>query len=508
MNESKIDDVIADLAILHGIGIPRYLVGRDELLSGLQGCYAGDVRSSAWLFGPRRIGKTAIAQEVERRARTTQTTAYSVDAIDANSFDELLDRMCNKVPNGTLSGHSSPRARFEALARTSERGPLLLVFDEMDEIALSMSTTEQAFLRRVKGEYPRLSYLFISGREPAQIMEEVPEISSRLLGICFPARVHPLRKHDVERLCRMVADDLSIPAVSLDAAAIWSAVGGFTVAVRSGLKKIAIARRHDPELDNDERHARLLDIAHAHDADLRGYWRSLRSETRAVLAGTLDPSRCERALREDGLYDRRGISGYELLVSRAPSWNADAAESLGATDRNNLDNTLELFRLAADINTTLRYRGKTIAFRAGEGTFHLHRLLRFPCNQAQFVASVDYLYKVFYEGARSVDGPHPKAWLLPSPMDKSYAASDVVQALNTLRCLLFHDKTRDRDSEQPNRHYKDAGSIYLEYCGQPQPVDDAARALVRSEVVRRLVELLHQIHEQLELRNVGAPAPA
>src|SRR5262249_32042519 len=126
----------------------------------------------------------------------------------------------------------------------SSNRPVLLILDEFDKVASGMSTNEQAFLRRLGQDYSHFGIVFVSCFSPSCVMEEVPEIGSRLLGVCTQERVRPLQFQDIKVLCRRIGDKLGCVRFEQHARCIWNAAGGFPVLVTSLAKDIAVKSYH------------------------------------------------------------------------------------------------------------------------------------------------------------------------------------------------------------------------------------------------------------------------
>lgn len=481
--------VFRDLGRLHGSVPRRYFVGREELESQLEGSVSGEELNPAWIYGPRRMGKTALARMIERRA--DGACVVWVDAIDVATFDDVLDRVVTRARDQyaiNVNGET-PRTRFETLVKTSAADQrLVIVFDEFDSVALGMSTPEQALLRRLKSEHPLLGYIFISCLKPTDLMEEVPDKHSRILGICQLPRVKPLEQRHVKQLCQQVAGELDIPALADDADAIWSAVGGFPAAVMRALRMLATARYHDPGLDREDvdeklRHQLLPEV----EVDLQGMWRSIRPGTRAFLRGEAEVEDCERDLREDGFHSRRSTSRATLLAEAGRRWEHThrARDTTG-------DHAVvvDLLRLVGDLNEALRLQSRQVALRVNDHATQVWRLARTPVTEELLNDAYVRLYTQFYENARQLKGPDPKPYLLPEPLAKIYRSARVIEAIVKLRCTYGHDRTRETDDEKPNRHYAELGEIFEEHCRARQPTSHEQRREVRLGLLHTLCELL------------------
>lgn len=487
---------LAALSVRDGLGDDRFFVGRAELLDHLAGCYTGQQRTCAWLYGPRRIGKTSVAKEVARRAERTGTKVLFVDAMDVRPAS--LEALIRRVIGSNGAGHQSgdERAKFEGLVRShvDQGRPFLLIVDEADGVVMNFQTNEQAFLRRLKADVSGLAYLFVSHMPPAELVEEVPEKQSRLLGVCEQRRVMPLERRDIKELATRVASTLEIQLPQESADFVWNQAGGFPLAVTGLLKAIAIARKHatgDVDLDVlPERLAGELRV------DLRDYWRSLNPGSRTA---SLDPStgfKHQADLKEDGLWSN-GSSTLGTMVKSLGERSGNADEdrpAAAAVPVNEIAFTLR--PLVREINEALQLTGRPNGFRLVSAADDVFRAARTPCTDDQLKLSLDYLYQVYFEGARSTDG-NPRRYLLPPPLGELYAKSEVIQTISDLRCFYFHDHARATDHERPNRYAEEAGAHFERLCGRRVPATDELRLQVRTRILQELHSLLVTVRSRV-----------
>jgi len=282
------DHVFSLLSVKDGMTDQRYFVGRQQDVSSLSGCYCLDQRSFAWVHGPRRIGKSSLAQVIMDKAEKNNTQVLWVDAIDIEppNFTCLLERVLAFAEPWMKPAGSTLKKRFENLVKTSNIKPILMVFDEFDRVALNLCMEEQVFFRRMAQQYRGWCCLFISRLPPQGIVEEVTDANSRLLGICNQHLVRPLERRDVKDFCRRVAEDLGQKDLEDLHVDIRKAVGGFPVAVAAALKSLAIAitMRENPEDELDANEI-IAKSAVGVSMELEGYWSSLSPVTRSVLLG-------------------------------------------------------------------------------------------------------------------------------------------------------------------------------------------------------------------------------
>lgn len=492
-------EVFSLLSVKDGMINGRYFVGREELLSNLNGSVVGIQRSSAWIYGPRRIGKSSVGRALVRMAEDSGTAIVYVDAIDLadEGFIGALQRALQKSAPFSSFPKCEVKGAFEALASSSRDHPITVIFDEFDKVALSMKMNEQAFLRRLATDYEQFSYVFISCLPPGSIIEEVTEINSRILGICNQQRIMPLDRRAIHELCRRVAEDLQQKQLIEVHSLIRGFAGGFPVAVVAVLKKLAVAVYHRGLLEYEEMEEIAQSVYGELEIDLRSYWSTLKPGTRTVLMDKTEKTIFERELKEDGFKTREeGIIRPAFLLRagndcarRVP---VAADSSLGSND---METVNCLFKLISNINHSLKLRGACDGFYIGSHQLQFYRLTRQPCIEDEFRNCIDYLYKLFFEGARLAKDE--KKYRLPPPLDEMYKKTKVIGDISNLRNFLFHDKTRHTDPEKPNKYFRQAGDIYQRHCGNREPATNSLRQEVKRSILAEMIDLLENVNKKV-----------
>jgi len=493
------EEIFNLLGVKQGMTDDRYFVGREELLSSISCCASGEQRTPVWIYGPRRIGKTSIANAVSRKAKKENTTVIYLDTSDlpSDSIEGVLERSVSRVKRQFHVDPGDIKQQFESIAEKSVEKPILFIFDEFDKIATNMLMDDQAFLRRLDAENKKFSYLFISCVPTENIVENFPDINSRLLGVCNKQKIAPLERRDIKRLFKKVAADLEMPDFKHLDKIVWKMVCGFPVAVMSMTKALAIAWYHRGELDEEKVFETLRSARRDVTVDIEKYWHSLQSATRAVMLGRCEPDKYQQVLKEDGFYNRReGFIKPQFLVEAAENSAPDI--NLSTSDdksKQYYENIFNLGKLISRINHSLQLKSQTHGFYLGNQTIKMYKLSRNPCDENNFKASVDYLYKIFYEGARVKK--KNKIYRLPSPLDFMYKSNPVIGTISKLRNFIYHDKTRNTDAEKQNKYFSEAGDVFEKYCGQRDPFNDILRQQIRQGLINDLLSLLNEIYNKL-----------
>jgi hypothetical protein len=512
MNVSAGKDVVERLAVRESMSDPRYFVGRDRLIGGLP-CLSSNQRGPVWLFGAQRIGKSSIAKALERKAKDKGDLVIWVDLIDADrrTFNEwlsvILQRAREDADNFQLTDEQSENPRFglEALAKYSNRQPVLLIFDEFDRMAMQMRLDEQAFLRKLSHNHYSFTYVFITRSDPVRIIEDVEE-HSRLTGVCRQKCVPPLSRRAVKKLCRLAFKDLDVELPNYLADMIWERVGGISVAVTHLVCQVVCEYLYEdvPPEKHDIEHV-FKSEKRALRPDLEGYWWDLHPHVRMVLLG--ETSKESSQAIEDKLYGAGLIDRRRRDVIR-PQWLIDLGNELGVTSMGEgvevqnvrLKRVKRLHSLMASINETLKLKTGREPFEQTTETLKWFPLSRESCSDSEFVAAVNHLYKVFFEGASKGSGDDRK-FRFPDTLDEFYEGSrsnsNIVGHISWVRNHFDHDKNSPADHFKPNKNYKTIGELFEEYCGCASPRTELERLKLRDELVRRLADHLQRVDNKV-----------
>jgi hypothetical protein len=341
-----------------------YLVGREALLEEAGRAYRGEGRQSVWLYGPRGLGKTTVAEAIRFRAESGGTRVLSVNASDADPFSleglgALLIRAGSRRKG---SGGGGARARLEALAMSSTKCPVLLVIDNFDRAAAHLDLDGQALLRALAERHRGFAYLFVSREPPSRLLEDVAVVESRLAGICTALAVHALKRHDVRTFVERVARDFAIGELGLRWRKIWESTGGFPVVVVRAV--VALAREFSAGTIAGEGafDDSLAEIGLRLREDCVRAWRGLRPGSQDVLLNRVRAADHVDSLRRDGLFDRE-----QADQTSRPAWIvAVGHERTGcrATPPEEDFNASERIRgIIAEINHATKLRAGKDCFR-------------------------------------------------------------------------------------------------------------------------------------------------
>lgn len=493
------DEIFSLLSCKNGMNDDRYFVKRKELMAKLIGDISSSQHTSVWIYGPRRVGKTSIAHSISRFCNENDYLCLYIDAIDLykNGFQTLMEKTIVLASRTVPLPGNDYKEQFESLAKSSNIRPVLLIIDEFDKIALNMDEVDQAFFRRLDSEFNEFSFMFISYQSPTDIMEEV-EVNSRLLGVCDTQKIKPFTRLEVKSLFKKVKTDLGNNEFDSCAEHVFNCIGGFPVAVTAACKDLAVACHHRERLTDDDIHDILENIKNTLEVDIRSYWTYLSPFTKSVLLGQSDSSEYDSFLREDGLFVRgKGVIRPKFLIEIGEKKKSFVAEYDKKSDPDAIYQTaINIFQIVSEINQSLHLKKFPDGFKIDNISIQMHRLCKQPCSEDALENSVSYMYKVFFEGAKTVKGE--KKYRLPQPFGDIYKKSKVVGDISNLRNFFHHNQTRSSDPEKPNKYYKTASEIFERRCGEVEPFTDELRTKIRTSLLRDLQEILLTIHKGIQ----------
>lgn len=400
------------LASKDGLRDGRLFVGRRRQLSLCAGL--GTTASAIWIWGPRRIGKTSLADELERQfaARFPEGRRARVDASTLHDIDDLLGAIVAQCASGSSArADSDQRARFQRLAVSTSTGPpLLVIIDEFDRLAPRLWEADQATLRAATTGGRKVNYIFVSHIDPARIVEEVPTVDSRLLGICEIVRLGILERQDVFEFFARVGSELNRPGFADYAATVWPTVGGHPHSVMVLAHELACDDQTGSfvlEASLARRRAELLRHAES-------LLRDLSPPTRAFLRGSSDDV-CRSDALADGFFTQRGPVRPALVVEALQSSGLDF--EAGSARLSEVELTVRLHDSIAEVNLNLKGRGINAWFESRDEVRRFSKTMR-PClDEARFEECVNHLAKVVYEAARMRDltqgDPNAMEWRIP-----------------------------------------------------------------------------------------------
>jgi len=479
----------------------RYFVGRDEYVLNLINCTEGEARSPAWIYGARRIGKSSIAKELERRAITKGTSTYWIDAINITTFEKLI-KVTLDVANFHINTEKSLSENFEDFSLLSYKRPILLIYDEFDRVGMSLRTEQQGLLRKLSQINRMFSYIFITHKSPELLIEEVPDINSRILGICNQKHIYPLLERDIRELFDLVCEDLKYTDTQSCALHIWEKVGGYSVAVMTMMRSIASAIVCRKTLDDDDLDEIYCCVRSEISGDLSSYWWDLNNKSRFFILN----NSCEAWAFQDGNANyllRDGIV-YRKRI-HTPTWLSETGCRLGLTKKGILSDEGDSFyskitnvhSLISQINDTARLKGLLAPFDTGESLKYFW-LLREPCNELNFKAAIEHLYMVFYEGTSKLSS-RERIYRFPDEIASTYKGAKVIGDISDIRNFFLHKHANEKDIAVVNLPYKEAGTIFFRYCGEAAPYEVAMWKLIKERIIDEIIVLLEEISQKLKI---------
>jgi hypothetical protein len=471
-------ELLKFLGSRNGVEDPRHFTGRQGELLACAGL--GETTKVVWVFGPRRSGKTAFAQQLCRTvaAQHLGSRVLSIDASNVKTFDELLEAV---LRTARLSGSGDPRSRFEGLADSTREGtPTLLVVDEFDRASISLGVDEQALLRRLTTGDRRLSYVFVSRMPPWRIVEEVSDVASRLLGIAQHVPIPQFRVDDVVQLFEMAAECVASPDLAAAARRCWEEVGGHALSVMTLLQRLTIAAMQG-ELDFD----RVLDVLRIELlGQLSSLWRDLRPGTRAILLddAVMKDATARSDASQEGFISRMKEPLRPRLLMEA---GRDASSSVRpAEDSGEMAATARLHDAIFEVNVCVKSRTGEAWFASNDEVRRQHGTMRPVLNEKEFSWAVAHLYKVVYEASRELDPKRnptsdPMKSRIPAPYWSILRGSEGMECLQAYRSFYHHDADFNRgDGAKGFDRHQRVGKAFTIAIGKERPgvAEDWAKA--------------------------------
>ena len=506
-NGTKLDETLCLLGVRDRMSNFAYFVGRDEDVDQLLPCIGGEQRTCVWLHGPRRIGKSSLASYFGQRNEDEGGLTIWVDAGDLGQqdFDALLGRVVVQLDRSSPVEGETIRERIERAVAPDQERRLLIVFDEMDRLAISLRTHEQAFLRRLSSDNPRLAFFFITRTAPSALVEEVPEVSSRLLGICVQHKLGILAPSAINELLRRVEERSGCAGCHAWFDVLWGTVGGHPLAVMSLTHALlAAARRSSCEdVDPDDVfERRQVEV----DQWMDDLWTEIHPATRVLVLDDADePSDRKQRIHaiSDGFYSRRhGVIRPAEFLAAAERLGCSAVSPSAAfaADDSSQRYPEHLLALMYAINQRLRLRGLAAAFQATDEVYRYYVIARPVGSEEELAIVVNHLNKICIEAVKTRDDP--PVWRLPAPLDTTYRTSKPIKAVGELRNFFDHDPNQGKEGDsltvRSGRH-KRVGKVFDRLCGRPTPSAAADWGAIRNQLCRELIEVLIEIE-----RNAGA----
>lgn len=497
-----LDSVFERLAARDGMRDDRYFVGRKEALRRLRGCVVARDRHQlgcAWIHGARRIGKSSLAFRLKAQGEAEGSRVIWADASDIkpHSFEELLERVCDRADGLAQCAGESVQSRFERLARSAEKSPTVVVLDEFDRLAIELGTEEQGFLRRLAQENGCFSYVFLTRLDPTRLVEEVADHKSRLLGICQHERLGPLDERAARDLFRRVAKDLKEESLAEHFSLAWQRVGGAPICVMTLVQQLACSACEEPV--NEDYACELIEQKRAEvGMHLGSLWRDLEPRVRALLLERCEgeplPEADHQAALESGFLSRGRLTIPTWLVERGKALGgvvlAPEPSSGGGGHSKAFDSAERLNSLVYRINASLLRAGAERGFETTDEARRWYFLVRTGGGEQALRDVVDHLSKVLYEAARYPDG---KRWRLPEELVEAYKKTFGYNAIVALRNFYDHDPHSGADQGRPSKRFQNAGEIYTRYCGKHSPVDDGDWLRIRDGLVGDVVRALEEL---------------
>lgn len=481
-----------------------YFVGRVVERTALGWLPDGQTSRAWWIHGPRRIGKSSLARALCADAAIENAVVVWTDLSSVGS--DFESAMANVLREAARAGVSAPTSRsasagLESIAKRHGRPPLLFVFDECDQLAVSMSTDEQAILRRLLETTGDLGFLFVSRMSPTLTVEEVADVRSRLLGVTQVRSLGALSQAELHDLFGRVGKDVdAVQSVLGMLGSVWDRVGGLPLCATALLQEIVC------NLDSSDRMADIDEFLESCrpslEHDLVSMWRELRPRTRVALldeGAALEKAHQEDA-RADGFFTKQGAQSFIR-----PRWLVETGRRVASPDtvapwsgvEGESSDALALCAILHEcvfqVNRSARMRwGGEPWFEISDEWLRYYHVARSVTDCQSFASAVHHLYSALYEaGLKSSPGGE---WRMPEEFRSSYVGSVGILALAYLRRFCNGQR---RGAHEPG-DVQHAGEQFQRLVGLERPNTPEAWSAARLALLRELEQSLRGLADAVE----------
>lgn len=475
MNKLKLQEASQMVGLRSPLRDDPTFVGRGREVNKIRASLLGTQVNSIWIWGPRRIGKTSLSYHLPMEGGLTIIRA-SCDKCKWSGIDSLIEFIAAEGQSQlNIKFNSSGKELLIELAGRAEKSqPIILILDEVDQIAINLEQYEQAFLRATLQNNPYFGIVFISRVRPGDLLQDYSDESSRLVGVCEIIRVPMLSRDEVSALVKIVEKHCGERFPEWLTAWIYDRVCGYSVCVQALLREFLILCY---QLDSIPSEIEVRSHSHAWfeaiSSDLFGLWGDLSLNIRKVLLGAKD--KFIGTTRRELITLKLATENEPLL----PSWLIEIGTETGIlAEPRNLPG---LFGLATKLSETLELcneislrKGGNQFFQTTQQLFKLFHLARPVANEADLNERINLLYKICIESTSSDKLPKENRCLIPEGLRSIYKKSVGFETLSAWRNFSFHDPSHDLEQGNSSKRYTNIGKICCGYLGPARhvPIDE------------------------------------
>jgi len=490
------DEILSVLATKSGLANDRnFFIGRKDQIRDIE--HACDSGNAVWIHGPRRMGKTALAERVAKYPADKKAQYILVDCGDCaqeNSFQYTLDRAIKELRQGSdASGAQNkhdavfdPDKDYEpefesAIKSRVSSGQIRLVFDEFDKVAPNMDEQKQLFFRRLNHKHKHtLLFIFISGANPKKLIDETVCESSRLLGVTEVIETPMLTRDEVAECFRRVAKSGERPHLAETHISdyVWSVVGGNAFLVTRLVRKIVDKLWDVKEVPLAALEKTCVSVRFEEEQTIRNWWTDIPVDFRIFISGenaerdtaSDEEQRTRVHLRNANFVNEDLPPDMQLC---RPQWLGKAGSEQGVhlsplSSRSREATAREISGVLGSINEQALAKIKCLAFKPSE-KIRTDQPFLVPMDKVCFKEAVIHLNCWALEAAKTDPRSGGKWYLAPLPKSlKTYKRSYGCQALTCLRNHYSHDPTLP-PPEAIEGNYKNVGEVFKKCCGNELP---------------------------------------
>lgn len=305
--------------------------GRDDILRQVNQLLRNPSSNAIVLYGQRRIGKTSVLLQLERRLlKEGLFTPVYFDLHDKASkplpelLYELAATICRAVNKDTpnfklfdISGHYFRVEFLPEVNNSASKGGLVLLFDEFDVLdSLSRAQAGQSFfpyLREVLAEIKSVRFIFVIGRRPEDLSTDTLLTFKSIRA----ARVSRLDKASSEAMIRQSEKKNGLFWTNSAVEYVWEICQGHSYLTQ--LLCSVIFERFDemdlnelPEVEFSHVDSAIAEALEQGNTAFHWIWAGLPPAERVVIAAMAEAE--SDVITQDELIETLNRSGVRLIV--------------------------------------------------------------------------------------------------------------------------------------------------------------------------------------------------
>jgi hypothetical protein len=476
-------------------------VGRKREVKKLLASIEGSQVTPMWIWGSRRIGKTSLSYRIPK-GNNIHPIRLSCDQQKWQGLDSLCEFVAQAASSQLgIELQGSGKSLLRDLASRSKKNKVIvLILDEVDEIAINLEQEEQAFLRSTLQSNRFFGIVFVSRIRPSELLQDYSDESSRLLGVCEMIRVPMLSRGEVMALGIVAATLCGEQFPNSLFSWIYDRVAGLPVCVQALLREVLILAEELGHLPADsELEAEGERFFETVESDLQGLWKDLSLDIRGELlssGSSLAGARRRELLALNLIEDDQPIR---------PIWLVELGMDSGLiTQTTSCSGFIDLAGKLSDslriCNEIALRMGHHNIFQTTQEAFRIFQLARPIKDERDLNERTNILYKLCVESTNSDKLPEGDKCLIPEKFRPVYKKSQGFKTIVAWRNFHFHDASHDLDASEKSKRYAQIGAICCRFLGDGHyiPKDDSDYTKVYRGILSEIVDSVDRLRAALQ----------